>query len=275
MRLLVINGPNLNMLGRRHAEHYGGETLESIEQALRQRAAELGCLLAFFQSNHEGAIIDFIQDMAPKADGILINPGALTHYGYSLHDALVDAGLPSLSGFGVARQIAIRCPGVGVVILSSSVDDEQLFQALKSGAAAFANKDISASNLVQLLRKVGQGTYPINETLLSQPGAANRILQLFRNLAMMGKDLERLITPLSPREGEILRHIAEGNSNKRIAYALGISEQTIKNYIGSIMRKLNANDRTHAVVLAMRKGWLNIEKTLDSRELEKELVSLK
>ena len=94
MRLLVINGPNLNMLGRRHAEHYGGETLESIEQALRQQAAELGCLLAFFQSNHEGAIIDFIQDMAPKADGILINPGALTHYGYSLHDALVDAGLP-------------------------------------------------------------------------------------------------------------------------------------------------------------------------------------
>lgn len=94
MRILVINGPNLNMLGKREAKHYGVETLESIEKALTQRAQELGCELAFFQSNHEGEIIDFIQKESPLSDGILINPGALTHYGYSLHDALVDSGLP-------------------------------------------------------------------------------------------------------------------------------------------------------------------------------------
>ena len=94
MRILVINGPNLNMLGRREPEHYGVDTLESIEQALTEKGKALGCELAFFQSNHEGAIIDFIQEKATGADGILINPGALTHYGYSLHDALVDAGLP-------------------------------------------------------------------------------------------------------------------------------------------------------------------------------------
>jgi len=94
MRILVINGPNLNMLGRRETEHYGADTLESIEQALTEKSKALGCELAFFQSNHEGGIIDFIQDKATGADGILINPGALTHYGYSLHDALVDSGLP-------------------------------------------------------------------------------------------------------------------------------------------------------------------------------------
>ena len=94
MRILVINGPNLNMLGRRDAEHYGSDTLESIEQALIAKGETLGCELAFFQSNHEGSIIDFIQEEAIGADGILINPGALTHYGYSLHDALVDSGLP-------------------------------------------------------------------------------------------------------------------------------------------------------------------------------------
>ncbi len=94
MKLLVINGPNLNLLGKRDTGHYGSETLEAIEWGLRERAAELGCELAFFQSNHEGALIDFIQRESPSADGILINPGALTHYGYSLHDALVDAGLP-------------------------------------------------------------------------------------------------------------------------------------------------------------------------------------
>jgi 3-dehydroquinate dehydratase-2 len=94
MRILVINGPNLNMLGRREPEHYGTDTLKSIEQALIEKGKALGCELVFFQSNHEGGIIDFIQEEATGADGILINPGALTHYGYSLHDALVDSGLP-------------------------------------------------------------------------------------------------------------------------------------------------------------------------------------
>jgi len=94
MRILVINGPNLNMLGRRETEHYGADTLELIEQALIEKGEVLGCELVFFQSNHEGGIIDFIQKEAIGADGILINPGALTHYGYSLHDALVDSGLP-------------------------------------------------------------------------------------------------------------------------------------------------------------------------------------
>ncbi len=94
MRILVINGPNLNMLGRRDIEHYGTDTLDSIDQSLIVKGETLGCELAFFQSNHEGSIIDFIQEEAIGADGILINPGALTHYGYSLHDALVDSRLP-------------------------------------------------------------------------------------------------------------------------------------------------------------------------------------
>jgi 3-dehydroquinate dehydratase-2 len=94
MRILVINGPNLNMLGRRDREHYGTDTLEAIERMLNEKAKTLGCELVFFQSNHEGSIIDFIQEQAGGAEGILINPGALTHYGYSLHDALIDAGLP-------------------------------------------------------------------------------------------------------------------------------------------------------------------------------------
>ncbi len=94
MKILVINGPNLNMLGRRDAEHYGTDTLPAIGRALNEEAKSLGCELTFFQSNHEGAIIDFIQANADGANGILINPAALTHYGYSLHDALVDAGLP-------------------------------------------------------------------------------------------------------------------------------------------------------------------------------------
>ena len=94
MKILVINGPNLNLLGKRDPEHYGNDTLETIEQKLVEKSESLGCELSFFQSNHEGAIIDLIQEQAGGADGILINPAALTHYGYSLHDALLDSGLP-------------------------------------------------------------------------------------------------------------------------------------------------------------------------------------
>jgi 3-dehydroquinate dehydratase-2 len=94
MRILVINGPNLNMLGKRDKEHYGSDTLAAIEQKLTDKGKALGCQLSFFQSNHEGAIIDFIQEKTKGADGILINPGALTHYGYSLRDALIDSRLP-------------------------------------------------------------------------------------------------------------------------------------------------------------------------------------
>ena len=94
MKMLVINGPNLNMLGKRDPKHYGAQTLDQISFQLDNVAKSLGASLIFFQSNHEGAIIDFLQKEAHFASGILINPGALTHYGYSLRDALVDTGLP-------------------------------------------------------------------------------------------------------------------------------------------------------------------------------------
>lgn len=94
MKILVIHGPNLNALGKRDTEIYGSQTLEEINQRLEKRAEELGVEVVAFQSNSEGALIDFIQGQADKASGIVINPGALTHYGLSLRDALADTRLP-------------------------------------------------------------------------------------------------------------------------------------------------------------------------------------
>lgn len=94
MKILVLNGPNLNNLGKRDKTHYGSLTLDKISNLLKDEAKKLNCELEFFQSNHEGALIDFLQKESKGADGILINPGALTHYGYSLYDGLVDASLP-------------------------------------------------------------------------------------------------------------------------------------------------------------------------------------
>ena len=94
VRILVINGPNLNMLGKREASYYGVRTLEEINQLIRDRGVELCSELDFFQSNHEGAIVDYLQREASDASGVVINAGALTHYGLALRDALVDSRLP-------------------------------------------------------------------------------------------------------------------------------------------------------------------------------------
>ena len=94
MKILVINGPNLNNLGKREPGYYGVKTLTDIEDLIQKKAQDLDTLVEFFQSNHEGAIVDCIQTEAQDADGIVINAGALTHYGISLRDALADSRLP-------------------------------------------------------------------------------------------------------------------------------------------------------------------------------------
>ena len=94
MKIIILNGPNLNMLGKREQSYYGVKTLADIAELVAERARQLEVETEFFQSNHEGALVDYLQRLTPDVAGIIVNAGALTHYGLSLRDALIDARLP-------------------------------------------------------------------------------------------------------------------------------------------------------------------------------------
>ncbi len=95
-RIIIVNGPNLNLLGSRETDHYGTVSLDQINSDLTELAQQLGLEVSFFQSNSEGSLIDYIHREASKADGMIINPGALTHYSYALRDAITAVNIPSI-----------------------------------------------------------------------------------------------------------------------------------------------------------------------------------
>jgi len=179
---------------------------------------------------------------------------------------LVDLNLPGMSGLEVTRQMRHQYPSVGVVMLSIYEGDEQAFSALQAGAAAYRSKDINPRDLADILRRVARGEYVINDVVLEEPKVASRLLSQFRSLPQdvsANPDADfPLFTPLSDREIEVLERIAAGGSNKEIADTLGISTQTVKNHISSILRKLSLNDRTQAVLYALRRGWIEAPDTI-------------
>jgi len=171
--------------------------------------------------------------------------------------ALVDIDAQNDSGLKLARKIKQRLPSIGVIVLTSNPEDAQLFQALKAQAVAYLSKEINPDELIHTIRRVARGEHPINENLTARPKLAEQVLHQFQELSWRS-ETEGFIAPLTPREMEILNYIAQGYLNKQIAAELDISEQTIKNHVTSILRKLNANARTEAVVVAIKQGLISL-----------------
>ncbi len=212
---------------------------------------------AFFRSGVRQALSDQagfrVLEVAP-------NDGSLDIIETESPDVvLLDINFPALSGLELGRKITRRYPNSKVVILSPNSNDDELFEVIKTGAVAYLNKNTTTEELVSVIKRAYHGEYPINDSLITRPAVAEHVLRQFRDIVSAGKVMETVTAPLTYRETQILNYIAQGNSNKQIARILEISEQTIKNHVSSILRKLNANDRAHAVALAMRNGWIPAE----------------
>jgi DNA-binding NarL/FixJ family response regulator len=165
----------------------------------------------------------------------------------------------------LGKKIGRYYPNTKVIVLSPDPNDEELFETIRNAAVACLNKNTTAEELAGTIRRACGGEYSVNERLATRPVVAGPTVEQFQDIASAGKIMDCITTPLTQRETQILNYVAIGYTNKRISRILEISEQTIKNHVSAILRKLDANCRAHAVVLAMRNGWLSAERRYEDR----------
>ena len=149
---------------------------------------------------------------------------------------LIDLVMPGVDGTEAIRGLRERAPSVRAIVLSSFIDDEKLFPAVRAGAAAYLLKDVQPQELVEAIRTVHAGG------ALLHPRVASRLLE------------ELATDPLTPREREVLALLGRGMANKVIARELSLSEKTVKAHVSSILAKLGVTDRTQAALYAVRAG---------------------
>jgi DNA-binding NarL/FixJ family response regulator len=173
---------------------------------------------------------------------------------------LMDLKMPRLGGIPATRRICAELPDTQVIILTTYDTDDLVFEGIKAGAKGYLLKDAASETLVGAIRSVMRGESQLD------PGVARKVLGEFQRLAAqtpirrptVDTQDEFIVEPLTPREEEVLHLLVEGLSNKEIGAQLYLTEGTVKNYVSNIIAKLQAHDRTHAVVLAIKRGLLDL-----------------
>ncbi len=195
----------------------------------------------------------------------LVGAGSTADEGYRLADEfvpdvlLVGTTLADAAGLSAATEFRRRFPSIATIVVAAMETDDELFAAIRAGASAYCGQDIDEAKLIALIKRAATGEYVINEQLLDKPYVAARVLEQFRSATSSDMAPTSAFAPLTDRELEILKKVSDGLTNQEIGYALGISAQTVKNHVTSILRKLAVNDRTQAVVTALKRGWLSID----------------
>ncbi len=162
---------------------------------------------------------------------------------------LMDIRMPVLNGVEATRRLRAQWPEARVIILTTFDDDASVFEGLRAGALGYLLKDVSGSDLASAVRTVAGGG------ALIEPSVARRVFAEFARLAPSAKPAE-LPEPLSERELEVLRLVADGLSNKEIGQKLSLAEGTVKNYVTNVLGKIDARDRTQAALRARELGLI-------------------
>ncbi len=178
----------------------------------------------------------------------------------SLHPlvAIVDINLPGMNGQQVTHQVVQDKLATRVVLLTAYDDHEQIIHAAWAGAAAYCAKDIDPVQLVHTVREVVKGKIVIEDRVFDQKEFERWLEDEMEKARHLYSEPGSPFHPLSEREAEVLTCVVKGMSNKEIASSLGISHQTVKNHVTSILRKFGVEDRTQAVVYALKRGWVKL-----------------
>lgn len=166
---------------------------------------------------------------------------------------LMDLGLPNMNGIDATREIKKNNPAQKVIILTSHKNEIEVTGALGAGADAYCLKDINPQRLVTVIQTVHEGAAWLD------PAIAKIVFSSFspRDIISDDSTIRRTRSPLTDRELQVLQLLADGSSNVEIAQELSLSQHTIKTHVGNILQKLSVDDRTQAVVKALREGWVH------------------
>ncbi len=172
--------------------------------------------------------------------------------------AIVDVNLPGLNGQQITRNVIGDKLPVKIVLLTGYDDVEQAIHAMRAGAMAYCSKGVKPDHLMNVVRQVNQGNFVVGDHIFDARSINYWLEEKMGETSRPYSNPGEPFHPLSSREMEVLACVTHGMSNKEIATMLGISHQTVKNHVTSILRKLSVEDRTQAAVYALRHGWVRL-----------------
>ncbi|MFC3886517.1 response regulator [Bacillus songklensis] len=206
-------------------------------------------------------ILDFEPDFEVVAEGDDGNEALQLVEQHEPDVVIMDINMPSVNGVEATKQLVEANPDTKVIILSIHDDETYVTHALQTGARGYLLKEMDADALIQAVKVVAEGGSYLH------PKVTHSLVKEYRRLASQGQastylmqevELRRPLHLLTRRECEVLQLLADGKSNRGIGEALYISEKTVKNHVSNILQKMNVNDRTQAVVVAIKNGWVEV-----------------
>lgn len=179
---------------------------------------------------------------------------------------ILDVQLHEPSTSAATQRLAQEAPGSGIVVVGREDDDASILEAIEIGAMGHVAALAKPAELVAVIRKVAEGEDPLRDEVIGRPDLIDKIMEGFRESFRRAE--EQQSNPLTPRELDVLGHVARGMRNRDVGELMDISEQTVKNHVSTILHKLGVPNRVRAVTFAVRQGWLALDQVAADAEAE-------